>query len=333
MFERFSRSFGLLGGLTAVALGVTACGSDDAGAGQGTDQDVQSINVTTDGTVSGAAIHLGVDQGFFEDEGLELSLSSNGNPPSAAAALQSNSVHFSSVPLIPGLNAIGQGLDVYSIAAASGYPDGVDSDSEHATFGVYVQPDSDIERPADLEGKQVATNARQNIFEAYVIDEVGEDGGNPDSIEWTAIDFSSQVEALRQGRIDAATLAMPFTVSAEENGARMVWSPGVGFHQKGATSTWMVGPEVAEDQDLIERFQRAIQQSNEYANENREEAVAKAAEITEIDEDLITEAGRFNYFPPTYEEEDIQRVNEKLVDVGYLDSPADLEGRLIPQQP
>ncbi|MGH3653548.1 ABC transporter substrate-binding protein [Glutamicibacter sp.] len=321
-----TRKLGVLAASAAiVALGITSCSSNtssEAGEAQG------PLTVSVDGTTSGAAITLGMEQGFFEDEGLELEITTNGNPPAASAALQSNKVDIGSIPLIPGINAQKKGIQVTSIAPVVGYPEDVKEESEFDTYGVYVNSDSGISSPKDLEGKKVGVNARKAIFEAFVTDEVAKDGGNPENVEWIALDFGSQIESLKSGRVDAITLPMPFTLEAEANGAEKLWSPGVAFYEGGMTSTWMVGPEMSKDNETIAKFQRAVMKSNAYANEHRDEAIATAAELTGIEEKLIVDSGKFTYFPTVMDSSDISRISEKLVGIGFLDSPLQVTDKI-----
>lgn len=318
------------------ALSLTACSasaSDEEGQNANSDSPA-TLQLTYDGTSSGAALMLGVEQGFFEEEGLDIEVvGSNGNPPSAIAAIQSNEIDIASVPVIPGLNAQAQGMAVTSIAPVAGYPDDVTAESEFDTYGVYISPDSEIESAKDLEGKKVGVNARKAIFEAFVTDQVMLDGGDPEKVEWVALDFSSQVEALKANRIDAIALPLPFTLEAEQNGAEMLWSPGVAFYEGGVTSTWMAGPEIAGNEEVVQKFQRAIQKSNEYANANREEAIEAAGEITGIEPDVFHEGGRFNYFSTELRTEDLVRVSEKLHEIGFIPEALELdESKVIPTE-
>lgn len=105
------------------------------------------MRVTTDGAMGSAAIHLGIEQGFFAEQGLELDLSDSPNPPAAVAALQRGEVNIAAVPLVPSINAQSQGIDLVSIASVSGHR----IDSAHwegyDEAGIFVQPDSGMSSP------------------------------------------------------------------------------------------------------------------------------------------------------------------------------------------
>src|SRR5699024_10726436 len=152
------------------ALALTAGGDGDGDAADTAAADTMTIRMATDGTATGAAVSLGVEQGFYEEEGLNVELSGSANPPAAVAALRSNELDVASVPVIPALNAQSQSIIIKSIAPAAGFPDDPETAHDYDVQAVMVMPDSGIESPADLEGKNVGVPARQAIFEAFIID-------------------------------------------------------------------------------------------------------------------------------------------------------------------
>jgi len=322
-----AKYFAVLASAALLAIGCSAPSDDGASAEQ--DDQTQSVRVSTDGTMASAAIHLGVEQGFFDDVGLELEINDSPNPPAAVAALQSNEVDIGAVPTVPSIAAQSQGIELTSIAPSSGYPEDESVWEEYDEDGIYAQPDSGISSPADLEGKQVAVNARKAVFEAYVQDAVIKDGGDPNKIEWVALDFGSQLEALRKGDIDVATLPMPFTVEAEAEGAELLWAPGVAFYEGGLNATWLASPDMAGNTEVIDKFRTAILKSNEYANEHREETIEKASELTGMSAEAIADNGKMMYFPANLPVEDLEHISQKLADLGFIEEPVSMTDRVL----
>lgn len=318
----------LIAGLSG-ALMLTACGDGGSEAAEANEGETQTIRMATDGTATGSAVSLGVEQGFFEEEGLNVELSASANPPAAVAALQSNELDVASIPVIPALNAQSQSIDIKSIAPAAGFPEDPEAAKEFDVQAVMVMPDSGIESPADLEGKNVGIPARKAIFEAFIIDAMKNEGADPDKVEWIALDFTSQVEALRTGRIDAAAIPLPFTVEAEKNGATVLWRPGLEFYERGQTSTWLVSPELQENPDLVEKIQRAITKSNEYANENTDAAIDAGSELTGIDPELLRSSEQFNYFPAEVDVEALKLANEKLIDMDFINQSVNVDDYVL----
>src|SRR5690606_24746237 len=77
------------------ALSVTACSS---GSMPTTDKapssgaELTQISVASPGIISDGALLTGIDQGFFEEEGLDVSVSIIQQPPASLAAVQSGQV-------------------------------------------------------------------------------------------------------------------------------------------------------------------------------------------------------------------------------------------------
>ncbi|MBG6084410.1 ABC transporter substrate-binding protein [Zhihengliuella flava] len=321
-----------LGSVLALGAALTACGADEPAA----EGEMTTLSVGTIGIGSDAAIALGVEQGYFEEEGLQIETSVVANPPAGIAAAQSGQMDITYTPSIPLLNGLSQSVDLQILAAADGYPaDAADMEdkSQVDDTGLYAAADSGIESAADLEGKSVAVPARNAQLEVTIANSIQNAGGDPSTVNWMVLDFSSALQSLEQGRIDAAGLVSPFTSNAAESGHQLIASPGVEFFGPGAVGLWVASGSFAEDNpEAAAGFVRAINKSNEYANNNFEEALDKAAELTKVDRAVI-EAGADTYWPTEVTEESISAVNTSLVELGYLESEVELDDNLIYDAP
>src|SRR5688572_17256566 len=72
------RATSAVAGLAVIALAATGCGGDDAdsegtgGGGTGEAAEMETVRIGTLPIANAAAMNLGVQEGFFEEEGLEL---------------------------------------------------------------------------------------------------------------------------------------------------------------------------------------------------------------------------------------------------------------------
>jgi NitT/TauT family transport system substrate-binding protein len=273
-------------------------------------------------------VGLGIDQGFFKDEGLEVDYLTVGAPPATVASVQSGQVDVGSIPTLPAITAISHGVDILPFMSGSGYPRGTHDLKQYDQLSIYVSPGVDISSPAELEGHKVAIPSRGAVMEVLISDAVRNDGGDPAKVNWIVLDYGSQVSALIDGRVDAAGLSLPFTAQVADAGAELLMGPAIDFYEEGPLTTWIASPDTAADDDLLMRLQRAIQKSNAYANNHRDEAMAKASKITGIDEQLFREARGFNFYPVDLKLDDFQRASEKMHGLGFLKAPVDLEGKV-----
>lgn len=270
---------------------------------------------------SNAAIYLGEQKGFFEEEGLRLEFSTIANPPAGIAAAQSGQTDVTYSPGIPLLNALAQDIELTIVAPADGYPDGVD-DAENVAdvdeTGVFVAPGSDIESAADLEGRSIAIPARKAQLEVTIAGAIEEAGGDPSTVDWLVLDPATALQSLKDGRVDAAGLISPVIQQAQDDGLELVLSPGVHFFKEGVVSTWVSGQKIVDEQpEVLAAFQRAVLKSNAYANENLEEAQEIAAEITSVPLETVRR-GATSYWPSEVRISDIQDVDRRLVELGFL---------------
>lgn len=317
--------------LPAAALALSACSSGSAtntaeseGNGGATTLKVATIGLTSDGSLL-----TGIEQGFFEEEGLEIETSIVANPPAGLAAVQGGQVDIAYSPSIPLLNALSQGVPIQVIGAADGYPADASEIDDPAAFddtGLFASPASGITKVEDLQGKTIAIPARKAQLEVVIANELKEAGIDPATgVNWVVLDFTSAVSALKSGKVDAAGLVSPFTTEAEALGAPQLSAPSIGFFETGATGLWTAGTATIEQKpDAIEAFQRAIVKSNEYATEHPEEAIQAGLDYTESN--LTVDDVKVPVWPTEVAQEDLERPNEKMVALGFLAEPVALDG-------
>ncbi|WP_411719719.1 ABC transporter substrate-binding protein [Mycetocola sp.] len=256
---------------SVIALTLSACSAATTPeAAPEASKDLTTLKVVTGNAAADAALQMGIDEGLFEDEGLEIELSLQPNPPAAIASLQGGQIDVAFAPNIPMLNAMSQGLKLEIIAPAYGYPDeALDSDdpSQFDDTAIIASPASGITDIRDLDGKTISVPARKAQLEVIVTGALKDAGVDPSSINWVTLDFVSSLEALKNGTIDAAGLITPFMDEAERLGMPNLGSPGLAFAEKGAAGVWLTSSAIADSKrDAIAGFQRAMLKSNATGN-------------------------------------------------------------------
>ena len=107
------------GMLAAAALVLSACGAGDDG---GTTESASGLDQVTVGIIpilDVAPIYLGQDQGFFEDEGIELTLESGQGGAAILPGVESGQFQFGFSNNTSLLVAKDKGLDVRIVAAGN----------------------------------------------------------------------------------------------------------------------------------------------------------------------------------------------------------------------
>lgn len=314
-------------GLSLVACSSAAAPGGDTAQKEG---ELTTLKVATIGLISDGGLLTGIEQGFFEEEGLQIETSIVANPPAGLAAAQSGQVDIAYSPSISVLTALTQGLPLVVIAPADGYPAGAahaENPFELDITGFFGSESSGVTSVADLEGKTIAVPARKAHMEIVIADQLEQAGINPETgVEWVVLDFTSAVAALKSGTVDAAGLVSPFTIRAAEEGSVQLSAPSVGFFDgAGATNFWNAGISTVESKpEVIEAFRRAILKSNAYAMEHMDDAIQAGIEYSksQLTPDQIVDP----VWPTELRVEDLEIPNNKMTKLGFFSAPAKLDG-------
>lgn len=315
--------------LSALVLAGCATASPSAAPDSNENGPPDKLKVATVNVYTGAALELGIENGYFADRNLEIEIEQVPNPAALVATLEGGQADIAMVPSTVISNGLAQGIDFKIVAAADGYgplPEGIDpepSEDRMEETSLVATPESGIEAPKDLEGKTVAVPARKAQLEVTIADAVAQDGGDPDTIEWVPLDFQGAIAALKSERVDAAGFVMPFNRQAVEEGGVFVEGLGRNFFGEISVQQWLTSPDIAaEKEDALLRFREAIYEANAYSNENLDEALDVAADIVGLPaEDLKQDA--LPYWPTEHDSSHVEQVAEKMVELGYLDEVPD----------
>lgn len=298
-----------------LALALAGCG----GGGQSGDPGaLQTVRVGVIPIVDVAPVYLGMQHGFFADEGLSLQLESG----QGGAAI------------IPGV--VGGSLDIgfgnntsLILAASKGLPlqviaSGVYSTGEQGEDYVelLVPAGSPIRSAADLAGKTVAVNTLQNLGDTSVRDSVREAGGDPGAVKFVEMPFPTMNAALAGGEVDAIWQVEPFLALAKAQGHRVIASPLVDVKPDLMVSTYFATEQYAgQHPDVVTRFKSAIDRALTYAQQHPDEVREIIPSYLEV--------------PPEVAAEMVLPAWDPRIDTETFDVLADLGTRdgLLEQQP
>jgi NitT/TauT family transport system substrate-binding protein len=318
----------------AVALLVAACGgggdTESGNEESSSEGETTTLKVGVIPIADVAPLYVGIDQGFFADENLEIEpqLASGGAVIVPSVVSGDFQVGFSNVTSL--LIAASEGLPLQIIA--QGVLGGAEAKQGVAWDGVLVPEDSPISEPADLEGKTIAVNTLNNVGPLTINTALDKAGVDYESVEYTEVEFPDMVGALDQGRVDAAWVVEPFLSQGIAEGDVALLYPYEETAESLTVATWFATSEYAEQNaDVVDAFVRAINESNQYAAQNPD-AVRKALpEYTEIPpeaaEQITLPVWDSDLNLPTIET--TEQLAEKY---GYVDEPVEV-GDLIREQP
>ena len=123
-----------------------------------------------------------------------------------------------------------------------------------------------------LEGKKVSVNTLKNLPEVAVRNSLDQAGVDSSKVQFVEIPFPDVPAALEAKRVDAAFAVEPFVGASSAIGAQKLATP---FEQVAPNLTiaeyFTTEKYAQENADVIERFQRAMNKSLEFASKNPDE--------------------------------------------------------------
>jgi NitT/TauT family transport system substrate-binding protein len=316
-----------LAGIMALLVG--ACGDDDDDGGDAQAdgeapaeaEELTTIEVGVVPVVDVAPLYLGIEQGFFEEEGLDVqpAIAQGGAAIIPAVVQGDQEIGFSNIVSL----LIGETEDLPVQVISQGIQATDDPDND--TAAVAVAADSDVQDVSDLEGKTIAINTLRNISELTVTAALEGEGVDVSTINFVEVPLPDMVGQLEAGQIDAAGLVEPFITTGEAAGHRMLIYDRVATEPEMTIATYFTSDQFLEsDPEVVDGFVRAMHRSLEYATENPDEARQAIGEYTEIPPDVLEEVV-LPLWQTDLNEDSIELVAELMVTYGISEDEADVD--------
>jgi NitT/TauT family transport system substrate-binding protein len=282
--------------LMVAAMAVAGCG-DDGGGGGSTGAAADGPTTVTVGTLpiaNAAPMYLGMEKGYFEEEGITIKPQIGEGGASLITSLLSGDAQFGFVGVIPSIVARAKGLPI-RIAA---WADGDAAVPEEAYQVLVVKPGSGIEDVSDLAGRTIAVNALQGVAEVAIRESLDKQGVDHRSVKFLEVPFPEMPAALKAGRVDVILAAEPFLSAALADGAKEIDAPFVSVEKNFSIGVYAISEEFEQESpEVVDGFVRAMNRSVQYAADNPDEVRRILPTFTQIPE-AAAEKMRLSYFSP-----------------------------------
>ncbi len=264
----------------ATLLVIAGCGGDDeSGGGGAAERQVTRVKVGVLPISNVAPLYLGMEKGFFREEGLQIEPTPAQSGNEIVAAMVSGDVQFAFLGYVPAMSARSQNLPIKLVANAD---NGAEKAAEEWTV-IMVGKGSEIRDVEDLAGKTIAVNAIKGVGEVVIKAALDKRGVDPDSIKLLEVPFPEMPAALERDRVDAIWAPEPFLTSVIAEGAREIEAPLTTLGSRFPNGTYATTESyLGDNEDIVERFRRAINKSSDYASAHPGEARATIPEFTQI---------------------------------------------------
>lgn len=318
----------------AVLLAVTAagCGDDDdsatggseaSGDGSGGSGGAAELTPVTVGILPVAdlaPLYHGIEQGYFEEEGLDVRTEVGQGGAALVPAVQSGEYQLAFGNYVSLMLARQNGVEVRIV---SNLVSGADT-ADRGTNALLVAPDSGIESVDDLAGRLFAVSTLDNVAEVNIRTTLRNHDVDDSDIEFTELPFPEMNAAVESGDVDVAWQAEPFVTLGEDAGLVNVvdpmyeTTPSMPLAGMFASDAWL-----DENPELADGFVRALHRSLEDGTDEQAMRDAIAAN-TETPPDVVAELALANW-QPDLDLEKLGLVADLAVTYEILDTAPDLQ--------
>ena len=312
--------------LVVLAAVVAGCGDDEgSGGGGGGQADVQTLKVGVIPIADVAPLYLGMDKGFFEEEGLKISpqLAEGGAAIVPSVVSGDYQIGFSNTTSLIIAGSKNLPIQIISQGVLGG------TGPEDAWDGVMVPKGSDVKDIKDLEGKTVAVNTLNNVSQVVVNTALEKAGADPKRVKYVEVPFPDMNAALESGRVDAAFEVEPGYSGALAAGSKSVSNSYEEMAPNYTVATYFATKQyIGESRDVVERFVRAMQKSLDYASSHDDEAREIVGTYTEIPPEVIDKM-KLPVWKSDLNEPTIEQTIEAATKYGFIDEAPSLDDLIL----
>lgn len=267
-------------------LALTACGGEAGGdTSSSGESGPETIRVGVIPVSTVAPMYIGVDEGYFEEAGLDVEVVTVQDESAAIASVLSGDLDFAFSTTASIVQAQSKGFPVGVVSGLS------QSENTEESTSLLTSAESGITSVSDLEGAEISVNSLHGQSELGIRVAADKAGVPQDSISFVAMPFPEAVTALGANRVNAAGLVAPFSASAENNGAKMIIDD---YYQElypdATTTVWFTSREYSEaNSETVQAFDQAIVESYAYAAENDKRVIEELPKYTETPKEVAAE--------------------------------------------
>lgn len=314
-------------GTAAVAIGsalaLVACSSgatpETGGAdGSGADE-VAAIKVGVPPSIFAATANLGLTSGIFEEANLDVELITMQSAAEGMPQLLNGDLQFAMFEAVGAFQSASEGIPVELAAPIS--INATEPPADGIGFGnMLVLEESPIQEPMDFEGASIGTNSIGGAAQLAFHTRLEESGVDMSTVEWVEIPGPRQVPALRQGQVDAITVAEPHGTNAlNEGGVRVAMNaddvrPGAPQFAFAATTQWLDSNEA-----IAKRFMEAMIEANELAMTDREALNEAMGSYMELPPEVIEQVRIPTFATEWWTPGDFDQVTELITTFDLLE--------------
>lgn len=260
-----------------------------------------AINIGCTATTDCASAAVALEDGIFEKNGLDVTMTLIGLNSNIPAAILSDSIQIGGPTPSVFLQAVDGGLDLVAIAGASST-----EKSRVDTSGVVVSASSGIKEPADFVGKKVGAPGIGAFLHVLFVKWLIDKGVDPTQVDFVEVTFPTMNDTLKSGAVDAVVTSEPMMSRIVDSGTGTVagyYLETIPDHRPAifysSTRAWAdANPEA------LTAFRASIDEAAKIVNDNPERAREAVANFTKIPMDVLSSL-KLSYSDPQITQEQL----------------------------
>jgi NitT/TauT family transport system substrate-binding protein len=224
------------------------------------------VRVGAYASISDAPLYIGVDKGYFKEQGLDVELIEINSGATMMTQLASGDMDASGGSPGAGVyNAVRQGIP-FKIVADKG-----SSLPGHGYFAFVVRKDlaDKIKTPADLRGRLLAVTGYKNGASSEVtVGKLLASGGVKESeVQQINMSFGDIAAALGTGKVDVGVLIEPLVTQVVSKNIATLWKRVDDIYPGQQYGALMYGPGIIKRPDVANRFMVAYLKAARFYND------------------------------------------------------------------
>ncbi len=326
-----------IGLLPIIALLLAACGGGDQPTTEPTDaaETPESPTAPEETTDTGgeltpitvgilpiadlAPLYHAIDQGYFEEEGLDVTMEIGQGGAALVPAVVNGDYQFAFGNYVSLMLARQNNVPV---SIVQNIVDGADS-ADRGTNALLVGPDSGIEDVSGLAGKRFAVSTINNVGEVTIRTTLRNNDVDDSSIDIVEMPFPDMNGAVEAGQVDVSWVPEPFVTLGESAGLVNIVDPMHGTMPSMPLAGMFASDQwLGDNPDLAEAFVTALRRGMEDASDDAAMQAAIVAN-TQTTEDLVTQIALANW-NPDLETDKLAEIGSLAVEYGILEAEPDM---------
>lgn len=307
--------------VAAILLLLTGCGGNgdasDASAADPSKDNPVTVKYGSFSTGTAARqVLVAQDKGFFEEEGINLEITTLMSTSALGSLLASGEVDIANLTYQPAFDALAAGIDIKMLSAVQAIQPGMQT--------VYAREDSGFQSLKDLKGKKFAVSSLGGYGEMLLAESLKEQGMSIDDVTMVEVSPPETIGALERGDIDAAHLASPFRAAVKTNPQSPLTEiydfydtkvvQGLGQSALVANGGWL-----EENKGTADAFMRAVNKAAEFLDSNEDEDRAYLEKLGKFKPEQVKEIPLEKWVGDTTGKSDLQHILDLMDANGQID--------------